>query len=117
MVLSPLVVFQLMKVVDTLLAQWRSSLMNLTQRNKGAFDLADCLELFLNGQKVSLCKVTSWVVCGEFTSTFERIPTAQAKFQKEFNHARFEWKEIYQLPFKVTLDTRTREFQYKILAR
>ena len=65
-VLSPLEVFQLMKVVDALLAQWPSSLMNLTQRNKGAFDLADCLELFLNGQKVSLCKVTSRVVCRSY---------------------------------------------------
>ena len=65
-----------MKVVDAQPAQWRSSLMNLAQRNKGAFELVDCLELFLNGQKVSLCKAMSWVVYREFRSTFERIPTA-----------------------------------------
>ena len=27
------------------------------------------------------------------------------------------WKEIYSLPFKVALDTKSREFQYKILNR
>jgi len=27
----------------------------------------------------------------------------------------FDWKAIYKLPFKVAMDTKTREFQYKIL--
>ena len=30
---------------------------------------------------------------------------------------RLEWKEIYNLPFKVLKDTKSREFQYKILHR
>ena len=64
--------------------------MNLTQRNKGAFDLVDCLELFLNGQKVSRSKVMSRVVYRGFRSTFQRIPTAQTKFEKEFNYGTFE---------------------------
>ena len=34
-----------------------------------------------------------------------------------FTNDHLEWNEIYKLPFKVAVDTRSREFQYKILNR
>ena len=33
------------------------------------------------------------------------------------SHVTQEWREIYNLPFKVLNDTKSREFQYKILNR
>ena len=41
------------------------------------------------------------------------------KYNKAFNTETFhlDWERIYSLPFKVTLDTKLREFQYKILHR
>ena len=46
-------------------------------------------------------------------------PTAQSKFcSLIYNISNIlDWKNIYQLPGRVTLDTRTRAFQYKILNR
>ena len=45
-------------------------------------------------------------------------PTAQSKFHSLYNSSSIlDWKNIYQLPGRVTLDTRTRAFQYKILNR
>ena len=45
-------------------------------------------------------------------------PTAQSKFDSFYNISNIlDWKNIYQLPGRVTLDTRTRAFQYKILNR
>ena len=45
-------------------------------------------------------------------------PTAQSKFNSLYNISGIiDWKSIYQLPGRVTLDTRTRAFQYKILNR
>ena len=45
-------------------------------------------------------------------------PTAQSKFDSLYNISNIlDWKNIYQLPGRVTLDTRTRAFQYKILNR
>ena len=45
-------------------------------------------------------------------------PTAQFKFNSLYNIPDIlDWKNIYQLPGRVTLDTRTRAFQYKILNR
>ena len=45
-------------------------------------------------------------------------PTVQFKFNSLYNIPDIlDWKNIYQLPGRVTLDTRTRAFQYKILNR
>ena len=45
-------------------------------------------------------------------------PTAQSKFDCLYNISDLlEWKNIYLLPGRVVLDTRTRAFQYKILNR
>ena len=45
-------------------------------------------------------------------------PTAQSKFNSLHNISGIiDWKNIYLLPGRVTLDTRTRAFQYKILNR
>ena len=43
-------------------------------------------------------------------------PNAQSKFDSLYNISNIiDWKNIYQLPGRVTLDTRTQAFQYKIL--
>ena len=48
-----------------------------------------------------------------------QIPlTSQAKFDFLYNISNIlDWKNTYQLPGRVTLDTRTRAFQYKTLNR
>ena len=32
-------------------------------------------------------------------------------------HYQLDWKEIYRIPFRVTVDYRSREFQFKVLHR
>ena len=43
------------------------------------------------------------------------IPTSQNYYNIKFNDHNLDWKSIYLLPRKVTLDSHTRIFQYKIL--
>ena len=59
-------------------------------------------------QKAIYCQVISNIVA---------IPTAQKRFKKAYPDANLDWKKLYQLPFKVTSDSRTLQFQYKILNR
>ena len=40
-------------------------------------------------------------------------PTAKLKFNAHFVNDTLNWKKIYSLPYRVALDTKTREFQYK----
>ena len=42
-------------------------------------------------------------------------PTAQKKFKEKFPQFPVDWKKIYSLPFTVTIETKIREFQYKVL--
>ena len=46
-------------------------------------------------------------------------PTSMKKYNEMFNTETFEldWERIFSLPFKITLNTKLREFQYKILHR
>ena len=43
------------------------------------------------------------------------LPTSQKYFCNIFHNLHIEWKEIYLLPPKVSIDTNLRMFQYKIL--
>ena len=43
------------------------------------------------------------------------IPTSQKYYKKIFTNVDIEWKDIYLLPRKVTIETKLRIFQYKIL--
>ena len=49
-----------------------------------------------------------------FIHRFGETPTSQKKYSDEFGILDEEWDGIYSLPFKVSIDVRTRIFQYKI---
>ena len=44
-------------------------------------------------------------------------PTSKLKYQQKYPEYTFEWEEIYSIPYKATIDTKHREFQWKILHR
>ena len=44
-------------------------------------------------------------------------PTPQKKYVEFFENDDLNWKEIYSLPYQVAFDTKSREFQYKLLHR
>ena len=115
--LSPLEIFFLMRIIDALPPPYRNSLTNNAHNSRNAFVLTDHFVLRLNNQNVALCKTLSKSVYREIRSNFECAPTARAKFEEKFGRASFKWNEIYSLPFTVALNTKTREFQYKILNR
>ena len=47
-----------------------------------------------------------------------KIPIkAEQKWKTMFNDLNINWKSIYMLPFKTTIDTKLREFQYKYIMR
>ena len=75
--------------------------------------------LRIQGKKVNLQNLKSKSLYDSFVSKISSIPTAQKKYNEAFStHAsQLDWEKIYLLPFKATLDTKLREFQYKILNR
>ena len=81
------------------------------------FNIHDEIKLNLNEQTILIKTAASKIVCKELRNRTITPPTAQLKFNTKFVDDVLEWKEIYSLPFRATLDTKSREFQYKLLNR
>ena len=62
-----------------------------------------------------MLKVSSKLLYTAFKSRKQAPPTAQKKFLEKFPQLQIDWSKIYSLPFIVTIETKIREFQYKIL--
>ena len=81
------------------------------------FNIHDEIKLNLNEQTILIKTEASKIVYKELRNRTITPPTAQLKFNTKFVDDVLEWKEIYSLPFCATLDTKSREFQYKLLNR
>ena len=114
---SPKDVFDLMALIDAIPAPWRQSLKMSWYVNKTHFVLHDQIQLVLNNQNVLIDKALSKSIYRELISGLVTLLTAQLRCYESFDNVCLEWKEIYSLPFKVALDTKSREFQYKVLNR
>ena len=64
----------------------------------------------LNSAKVSVSEINTKRLYEAHVSDLREITTAQSSSE-------LVWNKIYSLPFQVALDTKTRDFQYKILNR
>ena len=71
----------------------------------------------LSGEVMDTFNIRLKNVYKEFCSYKSAPPTAQAKWEGKYPSLLGEWAKIYSLPFKVTLDTKLRAFQYRFLNR
>ena len=77
--------------------------------------LSDKINLKIDNTETDLVKVSSRLLYNAFNKRKQVPPSAQKKMNKKFPELQVSWKEIYSLPFVVTVETKIREFQYKIL--
>ena len=52
-----------------------------------------------------------------FLAKKQTTPTAKEKLSAKYHHLTIDWKRVYLLSFRTTLETKLREFQFKILNR
>ena len=71
---------------------------------------ADDMTCFL-WDDVDLSSVTSKSLYNAFKMAKQTPPSAQKRFQGQFPDVQFDWNEIYSLSFKVSLETKIREFE------
>ena len=82
------------------------------------FNLHNEIKLNSNGKNVLIETVISKTLYRELRNRVITPPTAQLNFNNHhLGNDVLEWKEIYSLPFRTSLDTKLREFQYKLLHR
>ena len=112
---TPLDQFRLISLLNALPSQWRDSLNRSLYSVKKAFNLQEQIVLRLNGQNTSITKAVSKTVYKELRNRVITVPSAQEKYRNSFINDTLDWLEIYSLPHRVTSDTKTREFQFKLL--
>ena len=115
--LSPLDAFQLFSVIDALPKDWRHALKSYGYDRLVSFDLHEQTQLFLSGKEVLLSNADSKGIYKEIRDGEIVQPTAQKKYVEFFENDDLNRKEIYSLRYQVALDTKSREFQYKLLHR
>ena len=104
-------------LIDALPTQWRESLKSCISTGDTPFNWRDEIKVRLSGQIVLLEKAHSKIVYKELRNRIVTPPTTKLKFDAIFVNDTLNWKKIYSLPYRVALDTKTREFQYKLLNR
>ncbi|KAL9967827.1 hypothetical protein ACROYT_G026124 [Oculina patagonica] len=115
--ISPLDAFRLTCVIEAIPTEWRRCLKTCQYITAKPFNLQDQIQLHLNGQNVQISKAVSKIIYKELRDRIITPPTAQFKYNDLFENDVLDWKQIYSLPHRVALDTKLREFQYKLLNR
>ena len=77
--------------------------------------MSDAIYLNLDNSEITLSKVSSKLLYKAFKSRKHVPAMALKKFKHKFSYFSFNWNAIYSLPFTVTIETKIREFQYKVL--
>ena len=114
--LSPVEHFKLpvMSIVNAIPQRWEFIIRQSTQHVTSY--ISDMIYLKMgNFDEVALSEVSSKKLYEAFRNKKQVPPTAQTKLKEKFPHFSVDWREIYSLPFTVTIETKIREFQYKIL--
>ena len=103
--LSPVEHFKLMSIVNAIPRQWKLIIRQSTQHITSY--ISDMIYLKMgNFDEVALSEVSSKKLYEAFRNKKQVPPTAQTKLEEKFPHLSVDWKEIYSLPFTVTIETK-----------
>ena len=113
---SPCYSFSLMGILDALPKEWRSIIKTYPYCAPSPMDQTS-FELIIPDKVIDLANVTSRWVYNEFGLLKQTPATAKAKILNKYPDLAIaiDWKKLYSLAFEAMLDTKLREFQYKIL--
>ena len=105
--------FQLMAITlyYAIPMRWRHHL-KMCNNYQNNSSISDSAQLHLNGHNIRLDKAISKNIYKEVRSKVEIIPTTQLKYSERYYY-QLDWKEIYRIPFRVTVDSKSCEFQFK----
>ena len=111
--LSPTDRFKLMGLTDEVPVEWRKRVKQSAHYTRP--ELRNKVHLKIDNADVDMSSVTSKSLYNAFKMAKQTPPSAQKRFQDQFPDVQFDWNEKYSLSFKVSLETKIREFQYKVL--
>ena len=106
--------FLIMGVVHSLPSDWKTIIRSLFCKNK-IRPIPHTPYSKLNCGSFSISDVTSKQIYNSILCKKQIPPTAQQKITDKYSDTVINWKKVYSLPFRTILDSKLREFKYKIL--
>ena len=73
--------------------------------------------ILINDILIPILDTSSKHIYRSFLAKKQTTPTAKEKLSAKYQHLTIDWKRAYLLSFRTTLETKLREFQFKILNR
>ena len=73
--------------------------------------------ILINDILIPILDASSKHIYRSFLANEQTTPTAKEKLSVKYHHLTIDWKRVYLLSFRTTLETKLREFQFKILNR
>ena len=97
-------------------ASWRLTIKRATAAP--AIDpLPDSPAILISNNLVSIFFVSSKQIYQLFLEKKQTTPTAKVRLAAKYPNRDIDWKGVYSLAFRTTLQSKLREFQFKILNR
>ena len=107
--------FFLMSIINSIPAEWRSLIKastNVTSANP--IPITPTIKL-PSGNVVPILDISPKQIYQIFLQQKQIAPTAKQKLSNKYSNIDIDWEKAYTLAFHCTLDTKIREFHYKIL--
>ena len=112
--LTPEQRFFLMSIIDSIPAHWRTIIKEASS-TPIISPVPDAPTILVDENPLTIVDVSSKQIYRLFQAKKQVLPTAQKKLSDKYPHSLIEWEKVYSLPFRSTLESKLREFQYKIL--
>ena len=105
-----------MSVIYSMPAAWRL-LIRTTNIAPVLSPLPNTPAILINDILIPILDASSKHIYRSFLANKQTTPTAKEKLSVKYHHLTIDWKRVYLLSFRTTLETKLREFQFKILNR
>ena len=105
--------FKWYQIIHTIPSSWKLTLQNGNGNHQNLKYLSH--HLIKNNQILALEKLVPEELYSLSIFLKTETPTSQKYFMRLFPNLQCDWKDIYILPRKVTIGTKLRIFQYKLL--
>ena len=105
-----------MSVIYSMPAAWRL-LIRTTNISPVLSPLPNTLAILINDILIPILDASSKHIYWSFLAKKQTTPTAKEKLSVKYHHLTIDWKRVYLLSFRTTLETKLREFDFKILNR
>ena len=105
-----------MGLINSMPASWRLTTKRAT--TAPVIDpLPDSPAILISNNLVPILDASSKQIYRLFLEKKQTTPTAKVKLAAKYSNIDIDWKSVYSLSFRTTLESKLREFQFKILNR